>query len=105
LSMQQLIYYMGYLLENYQNDSLVKNIVDNRELYIIPCLNPDGYLYNELTDPSGGGMWRKNRRDNLDGNFGVDLNRNYDLFWGYDDNGSSPNTFSETYRGIFPASE
>jgi len=105
LSMQQLIYYMWYLLENYQTDSLVKYIVDNRELYFIPCLNPDGYLYNELTNPSGGGLWRKNRRDNQDGTFGVDLNRNYDIFWGFDNTGSSPFTASETYRGPFPFSE
>ena len=105
LSMQQLIFYMWYLLENYQTDSLVKQLVDNRESYFIPCVNPDGYLYNELTDPFGGGLWRKNRRDNADGTFGVDLNRNYDMFWGYDDTGSSPNSGSEVYRGVSPVSE
>jgi len=105
LSMQQLVYYMWYLLENYQTDSLVKFLVDNREMYFVPMVNPDGYLYNEFTDPQGGGLWRKNRRDNLDGTFGVDLNRNYDMFWGIDDVGSSPNGMSETYRGIAPFSE
>lgn len=59
LSMQQLVYYMWYLLENYQTDSLVKNLVNERELYFVPCVNPDGYLFNELTDPQGGGFWRK----------------------------------------------
>ena len=105
LSMQQMIYYMWYLLENYQTDSLVKNLVNSREQYFVPCVNPDGYLYNELTDPTGGGLWRKNRRDNLDGTFGVDINRNYDLDWGLDNIGSSPFTNSETYRGISAASE
>ena len=105
LSMQQLIFYMWYLLENYSSNTNVQHIVNNCQLYFVPCLNPDGYLYNEFTDPSGGGLWRKNRRDNGDGSFGVDLNRNYSMFWGFDDNGSSPSTSSEVYRGIGPASE
>ena len=104
-SITQLIYYMWYLLENYATDPEIQALVDNTEMYFIPCVNPDGYLYNELTDPSGGGLWRKNRRDNLDGEFGVDLNRNYDFNWGYDDTGSSPFTVDETYRGTSPFSE
>jgi hypothetical protein len=104
-SMQQLVYYIWYLLENYNQDSLVTSVVNNRELFFLPCVNPDGYLYNELTNPGGFGYWRKNRRDNLDGTFGVDLNRNYDQFWGFDDIGSSPFTNSEVYRGPSPGSE
>lgn len=50
-------------------------------------------------------MWRKNRRDNLDGTFGIDLNRNYGYNWGFDDDGSSPFTGDETYRGTVPFSE
>ena len=87
-SLSQLIYYMWYVLENYATDPEVQALVDNTEMYFAPCINPDGYLYNEQTDPNGGGLWRKNRRDNLDGEFGVDLNRNYDFSWGYDDTGS-----------------
>ncbi len=98
-SMSATIFYMWYLLENYATDPRVKAIVDNTELYFVPCLNPDGYLQNIATDPSGGGMWRKNKRNNLDGTEGVDLNRNYGLFWGYDDFGSSPSTSAQTYRG------
>ncbi len=97
--MSQLIFYMWYMLENYSTDPEITAIVDNTEMFFVPCVNPDGYLYNEMTDPSGGGMWRKNRRDNLDGSFGVDLNRNYGYNWGYDDDGSSPDTWSDTYRG------
>jgi hypothetical protein len=103
--MSQLIFYMWYLLENHANNSEVAAIIANTELYFIPCLNPDGYLFNEATDPQGGGLWRKNRRDNQDGSFGVDLNRNYGYNWGYDDNGSSPDGFTETYRGTNPFSE
>ena len=100
-----LLNYMDYLLSNYGVDQEVTDIVNNRELYFLPVQNPDGYVYNETTDPLGGGMWRKNRRDNGDGNFGVDLNRNYGFKWGYDDLGSSPNTSYETYRGTGPFSE
>ncbi|MFM7901857.1 MAG: M14 family metallopeptidase, partial [Bacteroidota bacterium] len=83
----------------------VAAIIANTELYFIPCLTPDGYLHNEFTDPQGGGLWRKNRRDNLNGSFGVDLNRNYGYNWGFDDQGSSPDGFSETHRGNSPFSE
>ncbi len=104
-SLSQLIFYMWYLLENYGTDAEATYLVDNRELYFVPCLNPDGYVYNQNSDPEGGGMWRKNRRDNGDGTFGVDLNRNYGWLWGFDDLGSSPDGNSETYRGTEPFSE
>ena len=101
----QLLYFMWSLLERYGTDPLITHIVDTRELYFVPCVNPDGYVYNETTDPFGGGMWRKNRRDNGDGSFGVDLNRNYGLAWGIDDDGSSPDPFSDVYRGPSAFSE
>jgi len=75
-SLSQLIYYMWYLLENYNSNDDVKQIVDNTELYFIPVVNPDGYLYNQKTNPNGGGFWRKNRFNT----HGVDLNRNYDHY-------------------------
>lgn len=102
---QQTIFYMWYLLENYENDEEIQRIVNNTELYFVPVINVDGYAYNAQTDPNGGGMWRKNRRDNSDGSYGVDPNRNYGYFWGLDDEGSSPNTYDETYRGPGPFSE
>ncbi len=103
-SLSQLIFYMWYLLEQYGADTDVTYLLDNRELYFVPCVNPDGYIYNQATDPNGGGMWRKNRRNN--GNsYGVDLNRNYNSYWGYDNNGSSPMGNSETYRGSAAFSE
>lgn len=104
-SLHQLITYMWYLLQNYGTDAEVTYLVDHLEMYFIPCLNPDGYVYNELTAPDGGGLWRKNRRDNGDGTFGVDLNRNYGEGWGTDDIGSSPNPSSQVYRGPSPFSE
>ncbi len=105
IGMQALIFYMYYLLEHYATDPLIQYIVNNTELYFVPVLNPDGYVYNETMNPSGGGNWRKNRKDNGDGSFGVDLNRNYGHMWGLDDIGSSPDPYSEVFRGISPFSE
>ncbi|MCP4583404.1 MAG: hypothetical protein GY839_17485 [candidate division Zixibacteria bacterium] len=93
------------LAEGYGIDPEITGLVNNNEFYILPIVNPDGYEYNRQSYPSGGGMWRKNRRDNGDGNYGVDLNRNYTKFWGYDGSGSSGETYSSTYRGPSPASE
>ena len=104
-SMMQLIYYMWYTLENYGTDSLVTYLVNEREQFFVPMVNPDGYIYNQTTDPLGGGFWRKNRRDNQDGSFGVDLNRNYGLGWGWDNFGSSPDPYSDVYRGPAAFSE
>ena len=104
-SVSQMIYYMWYLLENYNSNPEVKYLVNNTEMYFVPCVNPDGYIYNEVTMPNGGGLWRKNRRKNADGSFGVDLNRNYGFYWGKDDIGSSPTPKSETYRGPSAFSE
>jgi len=94
------LYIMYWLTDNYGTDSLATYLVDNREIWIVPLMNPDGREYVEHT-----GDWRKNRRDNGDGTYGVDLNRNWGYMWGYDDNGSSPNPGSETYRGSGPFSE
>ncbi len=81
--------------------------VDDLEIYVIPCLNPDGrhacdYIYS---------LWRKNGRDNDHNGIltypadGVDLNRNSAFHWGSDDEGSSPLPHSNGYRGPSPASE
>lgn len=99
ISMTQMVYFMWYLLENYQENARIRTLLDKIDLYFVPCVNPDGYVYNQLMHPEGGGLWRKNRRPNPDGSFGVDLNRNYGFNWGFDNQGSSNNYLSETYRG------
>lgn len=103
--MMAVLYFMYYLLENYGVDEEVTHLVNEREMYFIPVVNPDGYVRNQTTNPGGGGMWRKNRRLNAGGSIGVDLNRNYGYMWGYDNNGSSPNPSSDTYRGTAAFSE
>lgn len=105
MSVQQMIFYMWHLLENYAIDPDIQLLVDNTEMYFVPVVNPDGYHWNEVTYPNGGGMWRKNRRDNGDGSHGVDPNRNYGYMWGYDNIGSSPYPADETYRGPSAFSE
>ena len=104
-AMAATMYAMWYLLENYGTDPECTYLVDNRQLYFLPMVNADGYLYNEQIAPNGGGMWRKNRSPADGGNYGVDLNRNYSYQWGCDNDGSSPDPASETYRGPSPLSE
>jgi hypothetical protein len=103
--MEAVLYFMNYLLSNYGTNPDVTYLVDNREMYFLPCINPDGYEYNRQTNPGGGGMWRKNRLPNGDGSYGVDCNRNFGLAWGLDNSGSSPFPSDETYRGTAAFSE
>ena len=103
-SMMAVLYFMYYLLEHYQIDPEATFLVENRELYFVPVVNPDGYVYNQQQSPDGGGRWRTNRRENRNGTFGVDLNRNYGYQWGLD-GGSSSRAGSATYRGTAPFSE
>ena len=56
---------LSYLAANYPSDTLVQRLVDTREIWIAPLVNPDGYVNNS----------RYNGR-------GVDLNRNWGWMWG-----------------------
>ena len=105
MSMHAQLWFVLWLVENHGIDPLATYLLDERELWFVPVVNPDGYSYNQQTNPGGGGLWRKNRRNNGNGSFGVDLNRNYSFQWGFDNEGSSPNTNSEVYRGTGPLSE
>jgi murein tripeptide amidase MpaA len=106
MSVEIPLLFAEYLLDNYESDPAVASMVDEREIYIIPMVNPDGHVFVELNHSGDWWTWwRKNRRDNLDGSYGVDLNRNYGYLWGYDNFGSSPSTFSEIYRGSAAFSE
>jgi hypothetical protein len=90
---------IDYLTSNYGTDPQVTEWVNEKEIYVMPMLNPDGNMYVWTTDP----WWRKNRRNN-GGSYGVDLNRNYPFDWG-NCGGSSNYPGSETYRGPSPGSE
>jgi len=100
ISTEVVLYALNYVLAQYGTDPDITYLLNHRRVIFVPMLNPDGHVRVE-----GGTDWRKNMRDNLDGTFGVDLNRNYSYMWGYDDIGSSPQTWVETYRGVGPFSE
>ena len=98
------LHYMSWLCDNYATDPDAAFLVNNRQIWFVPVVNPDGYCHNEEMTPSGGGMWRKNRRENEGSPCrGVDLNRNYPHEWG--PVGSSGDPCSNTYRGSEPATE
>lgn len=107
MSMEQNIYFMYWLFENYNIDPIATYILNYRELYFTPVFNADGYEYNRSTNPTGGGMWRKNRKLNSGTIYGIDLNRNFGIysFWNSTNNGSSTSPSSDTYRGLSPFSE
>ncbi|HNT28110.1 MAG TPA: M14 family metallopeptidase [bacterium] len=88
-----------FVLEQYDHNPRIRAIVDDGELWIAPMLNEDGFRYTLSDDRN----WRKNRRDNGDGSFGVDPNRNYDASWG--GKGASTKTSSDVYCGTEPFSE
>jgi len=94
-----------YMLERYGTDPVVTDLVNNREIWYVSVVNPDGYEYNRSTNPGGGGMWRKNRWRSGSTVYGVDLNRNWGYQWGYDNRGSSGTPSSSTYRGTAAFSE
>jgi len=98
---------MHEVLNGYGTDPTITDLVKSTELWFLPVANPDGY---DFTFTEGNRLWRKNLRDNNgDGEIkpgdGVDPNRNFSTHWGYDNEGSSPDLTSETYRGTAPASE
>ncbi|MEC8839049.1 MAG: M14 family zinc carboxypeptidase [Candidatus Neomarinimicrobiota bacterium] len=112
LSMMNLFYFANWICENYNSDITANYLLDNREMWFIPIINPDGYAYNESISPDGGGMHRKNRRSNppnsscnMGTQQGVDLNRNYGYNWGVNNSGSSGNPCSAVYRGSSAFSE
>ena len=100
ISFELLIFFVKYVMENYDKDERVKNAVDNTQIFMIPMINPDGVEANQ----------RKNC--NPDPEHGVNTNRNFGYDWEYYE--IAPDAFnydwatSETnwnYRGPFPNSE
>jgi murein tripeptide amidase MpaA len=91
----------------------VKAVVDTKDLYVFPQVNPDGRHHSLTVDPS----WRMNRRPgpaNSPTCAGVDINRNYDFLWRYTEyfspdapvaNSTDPCDPQQTYIGPGPASE
>ncbi len=97
---------MHHYLDGYGSNAELTELVNSTELWFLPVANPDGYDYTFETER----LWRKNLRDNnTDGVIapgdGVDPNRNFAVKWGYDNEGSSTDPASETFRGSGPNSE
>lgn len=67
------IKFIEYVLDNYKINPQLAQTLTRNTLYMVPCLNPDGFEYSRTHFS----FWRKNRRDNGDGTYGVDLNRNF----------------------------
>ncbi|CAG9564627.1 unnamed protein product [Danaus chrysippus] len=91
-------YFADRLVRTFQEQP---DSVTNKDWYILPVLNPDGYEYTHTHDR----MWRKNR--NRYGEcVGVDLNRNFSYGWGEKgEEGSSEDPGNIFYRGPKPFSE
>jgi len=96
------------LTKRYDTDPAIQNLIDNRRIWIVPCVNPDGYYYSY----DEGNDWRKNRHYLEEfRTYGIDLNRNYGGsmngnplgLWG--STGMSHNPFSEVYCGANQFSE
>lgn len=100
LTVEMALMLAQHLLDNRSNEQIAR-LLDTRDIWIIPMVNPDGAEYDISTGRYK--MWRKNRRNNKDGNYGVDLNRNYGFKWGT--GGSSNQTSSDVYMGPEPFSE
>ena len=92
LTVEMALYILNQLVNGYNaNDARIRNIVDNREIWIVPMVNPDGVEYDIATGSYR--LWRKNRQPSA-----TDLNRNWSFQWGCC-GGSSGTVSSETYRG------
>jgi hypothetical protein len=97
LTVEMALYTLHLLTDNYGTDSRITNLVNTREIWILPDLNPDGGEYDIATGSYR--SWRKNRQPNSgSSSVGTDLNRNWAYQWGCC-GGSSGNRSSETYRG------
>jgi carboxypeptidase T len=86
-----------HIAQRFTTDPAVKDMVDNREIYVIPVVNVDG----AIKDLEGGryNMWRKTTEDG----HGTDPNRNYDYKWNCC-GGSSDDPEADDYHGTGPAS-
>jgi carboxypeptidase T len=103
ISVEMALYLTHHLTTNYAQDDDIKELINEREIWIIPMLNPDGHVYVE-----GGFVdseeWVKNRRNIGENTYGVNLDRNYGFNFSVDDH-TSNNTDSPYYHGESPFSE
>ncbi|MCX4527776.1 MULTISPECIES: M14 family metallopeptidase [unclassified Streptomyces] len=97
LTVEMALYLLKELGSKYGTESRVTNMINGREIWIVPDLNPDGGEYDIATGSYR--SWRKNRQPNSGSSYvGTDENRNWNYKWGCC-GGSSSSKSSETYRG------
>jgi hypothetical protein len=97
LTVEMAIYLLDLFTDSYGSDSRITSIVNSREIWIVPTVNPDGSEYDIATGSYR--SWRKNRQPNSGAAaVGTDLNRNWGYNWGCC-GGSSGVPSSSTYRG------
>src|SRR5688572_28925615 len=97
LTVAMALYTLKMLTDEYGTTQQVTDLVNNREIWMVFDMNPDGGEYDIATGTYR--SWRKNRQPNSGSSYvGTDLNRNWDYRWGCC-GGSSGSTSSETYRG------
>ena len=88
---------LHWLADGYGADTRITNIVNNREVWIVFAVNPDGAEYD--IKYARFHHWRKNRQPNAGTTaVGTDLNRNYNYRWG-GGGLTSTNPRAITYRG------
>ena len=71
-------YLLAEHLVQHANEQPVADWLGRGEIWVVPMMNPDGHEFSRTEFR----LWRKNRRQNFDGSFGVDPNRNYGYMWG-----------------------
>jgi carboxypeptidase T len=103
ISVEVPLFFAKSLLERYTTDSSVHYLINHSQIYVLPIVNPDGLYYSMFSTGDTWRLWRKNRRNNGDGSYGVDLNRNYDFHWG--EAGTSHFPDDLTYCGTSAFSE
>lgn len=102
VSVELPLMYAKYLADNYGKDPAITKLIDTRDIFFIPNVNPDGSEFDIATGAYQ--MWRKNRNPNPGQRCqGVDLNRNYGYKWGT--GGSSTDPCSDIYMGKSAFSE
>ncbi|NXD08807.1 CBPO Carboxypeptidase, partial [Nothocercus nigrocapillus] len=93
-------WFVKEILQNYKSDPKISRFLQNLDLYILPVLNVDGYIYSWEKER----LWRKNRSPHMNGTcHGTDLNRNFNSSWG--SVGVSYNCSSNIFCGSGPESE
>ncbi|KFO93304.1 Carboxypeptidase O, partial [Buceros rhinoceros silvestris] len=93
-------WFVKEILQNYKSDPKISRFLQNLDLYVLPVLNIDGYIYSWEKER----LWRKNRSPYMNGTcYGTDLNRNFNSSWG--SIGVSYNCSSEIFCGSAPESE